>query len=210
MQRWRQVVWVGLIAACLLGGCYAPQGMPPFLVLLTPTVPTPEGQCTGAVVSPREIVTAKHCVETVRRAVTVTGQEAWIASFDVSQDHDIAILRTDRVLWVSAFADFANPELGMQATLYGYCPYIVSHVARHAFYNGLVTEQVEDWPDYDYGLWIVTKGKVCGGDSGTPVLQRGKVVGIISLANKDVYAGKLAYTVPTSFVREMLDEDGQD
>lgn len=178
--------------------------MPPYLVLLTPALPIAEGQCTGIVVAPRQVLAPRHCVATVRRVVTVTGQEAWIGGVVLSNEHDLALLTTESVLWVREFAEFARPELGKQATLYGFCPYMISHIARMGFYNGLVTQEIEGWPTFDYGLWVMTKGKICGGDSGSPLLQNGKVVGIVSLANKDIYAGKLAYAVPVDYALELI------
>src|SRR5690606_41771733 len=44
-----------LLIAMLLSGCGAPpQGMPPYLALVTPRIPDTIGQCTGIIVGPRE------------------------------------------------------------------------------------------------------------------------------------------------------------
>jgi len=195
-----------LLIAVLLAACAPSQDMPPFLVKLTPSDPNIYGQCTGVIVGPRDVIAPRHCLGSARRVVTVTGQEAWVDEWYVSQSHDLVLLTTEQVLWVSEFAQFANPELGVQATLYGYSPYTVNHIARHAFYDGLATYQVRNWPEWDYGVWIMTKGKIYGGDSGAPILQQGKVVGIVSLASERVFQGRIAFAVPVDQIRALMED----
>lgn len=201
-----------LIALWLLSGCVAAP-VPAFLVLLTPPIPGIDGTCTGAAVSPTQIVTAAHCVPSAWRVVTATGQEARVVGAVVSQEHDIAVLTVDRTLWLSDFAEFARPELGVEAQAWGFCPWQVSFVARHAFYNGLTTETVEGGATLDYGEWILpaipgTSNKFCGGDSGLPLVQHGKVVGILSAVQSDFFfiaLGSRAFTVPVEHAWELLE-----
>lgn len=197
----------------LLSGCAAPPTqVPAWLVLLTPNWPMVEGMCTGFVVGPRQIMTAAHCTETVRRVVTTTGQEALVESARVSLDHDVALLTTDRVLWVNEFAEFANPALHTQATVMGFCPFQVSFVPRVAFYNGLVEESIEGAPIQTYGEWIMPRlpgafNMICGGDSGSAVTQDGKVVGVLSAAQSEYYfiaLGSIAFTVPPQEAIDLL------
>lgn len=202
-----------LIALWLLSGCAVPASMPPFLALITPIIPGIPGGCSGAVVGPREVLTAKHCVDTAARVVTVYGQEAWVVDARLSPAHDVAILIVDRVLFVDKYAEFANPALNEPAYLFGYCPYQVSHVPRHAFYNGLVDVEIQGNPLATYGEWILptlpsTANEVCGGDSGTSVLQNGKVVGILSGGHIRVFfipLASTAYTVPVEHAWELLE-----
>jgi hypothetical protein len=197
----------------IVTGC-ASATMPPFLVLITPVLPSGDGLCTGAVVSPTEIVTAGHCAKTAMRVVTVNGQEAWVRSAKISTEHDVAVLTVDRVLWVSAFAEFANPALGVDTIIYGYCPYQVGYVARHAFYDGLLTLRVQSGGTWDYGVWILPSipgmsNKICGGDSGSPLTQNGKVVGILAAVESDVFwvaLGSTTYSTPVRYAQELLDE----
>lgn len=206
-----------LLLLLLLTGCaLPPRDMPGYIALLTPSVPAINGQCSGAVISPREVLTAGHCANN-KRVVTATGQEAWVIGARVSTEHDVAILEVDRVLWVSEFAELGNPALGVEAQLYGYCPYQVSHIARYAYYNGLVDVTVEDNAQNTYGEWILPvmpnmSNAVCGGDSGTPIVQHGKVVGILSGGYVPIFFIPLAttaYAVPTEFARALLAQEVQ-
>lgn len=131
----------------------------------------------------------------------------------ISTVHDVAILHTDRVLWVQDYAEFGQPQLGVQAQAWGYCPWQVGFVPRLAYYNGLVTETVEDGPPLDYGEWLLpsipgASNKFCGGDSGSPILQSNRIVGVLSAVQSDMFfiaLGSRAFTVPVEHAIALLE-----
>lgn len=204
-------LWLLLVTIAILNlvGCApAPLDMPSYLALVTPSLPGLSGQCTGAIVAPRKVVTARHCVETGRRVVTMTGQEALVTEARVSNLHDVAVLTVDRTLWVSEYAEFGQPQLGVQATLMGFCPYMVSHVVRHGFYGGLVNALMQDGNEYDLGVWQMVGSQICGGDSGLPIVQNGKVVGVLSAVETNIpwfAIGDVAYSVPVEYAVALLE-----
>lgn len=204
-----------LIALWLLSGCAVPPAsMPPYMVMLTPTWPTLEGRCTGAVVDAKTILTAAHCVNHVSRVVTIYGQEAAIVDAKVSPSHDVALLYTAVPLWVGTFAELANAEVGASAVLWGTCPYFMPHQGRRAMYNGLVDVSLKDGGTLTFGQWFMlpamgdVRGKACGGDSGGILSQGGKVVGVTSAVASDyifIAIGSVVFTVPVEHVWELLE-----
>lgn len=198
------------IGLSISASCAAlPAEMPPYLALVTPILPGLRGQCTGAIVAPRLVVTARHCAEAARRVVAMTGQEAIVTEAKVSLVHDVAVLTVDRTLWVSEYAQFAQPAQGVQTTVFGFCPYMVGHVVRHAFYLGLVSAELQDGNTYDLGKWQVINGEICGGDSGLPMVQDGKIVGVLSAVESEMpwfAIGDVAYTVPVEYATALLSE----
>ena len=200
-----------LLLCLTLTACMPAANVPPYLALLTPLLPIGRGTCSGAVISPLEVVTAAHCVPSARRVVTASGQEAFVVASRSLLTHDIAILTVDRKLFVAQFAEFANPALGTQTLVWGYCPYQVSAVPRRAFYNGLTTLTIQDGPEQDYGEWLLPtvpnmSNKLCGGDSGGLAIQHGKVVGVISAVYSDLFffaLGSKAYSVPVGYLERL-------
>lgn len=213
MHRLYQVFATICITFALTGCATPPTQIPPWLVLLTPAWPSTEGICSGFVVAPKTIVTARHCVESVQRAVTTRGQEALIVSSIVSDKQDVAVLTTDRILLIDTFAKFGRAELNTDTTVLGYCPFQVSYVPRHAFYNGIASIVAGTYPERDYDSWILptipgTFNQLCGGDSGSALVEHGKVVGILSAVESEywfVALGSVAYSVPSSYAQELLD-----
>lgn len=199
-----------------LTGCAAPPGIPPYLAMLTPSYPSMDGRCTGAVISPREVLTAAHCLKWISRVVTAGGQEAYIINARVSLVADVAIVETDRVLWVESFAKLGNAQLGVRGELYGTCPFYMPHQVRYAMYNGLEDVPMTDITTVTLGGWFMlptlgdVQGNACGGDSGGFILQNGLIVGITDAVQTETFFSKIGshvYTVPAHFAQELIDGD---
>lgn len=194
----------------LLTACAIPfSPLPSNVVMLTPLYPSVEGRCTGVVVDATHILTAAHCTRTAHRVITPWGQEARIVSYSALLNQDVALLETDRVLIVERYAVLAHAELGVVGTVFGTCPYYWGHQARAALYNGLV-EMPFDEGIRDYDQWIMQTNKACGGDSGGVVMQNGKVTGVISAVESDLWfvaIGTVMYAVPSDVAQELLNNE---
>lgn len=198
------VIWIGLNLS--LAGCAVTYvTMPPYVVMLTQSYPGVTERCTGAVIDPKHVLTAAHCVEVVSRAITPDGQEAFIVDSELVPGNDAAILELDRVLWMSQYAKLGAPRVGYTGQIYGTCPYYWGHNARQAAYAGLHSIEVQRGEFVDYDVWQVLgdDSAVCGGDSGGVVIQSGKVVGTVSAVDSESFwiaIGRVFYTVPASVV----------
>lgn len=195
-----------LIFLFLLTACAVPfSPLPSNVVMLTPLYPTVEGRCTGAVIDATHVLTAAHCTHTAHRVITPWGQEARVVSYSALPDQDVAVLETDKVLFVEHYAELARAELGVVGTVFGTCPYYWGHQARAALYNGIASIN-----DDDYDQWIMQTNKACGGDSGGVVMQNGKVTGVISAVESDLWfvaIGTVMYAVPSGVAQELLNNE---
>jgi len=189
----------------LFAGCtFATVQMPSYVVMLTQLYPSTINRCTGVLVDPTHVLTAAHCVDTVRRVITPDGQEGRVIDYQIAK-HDMALLELDRIMWVSEYATLGKAHKG-EAQIYGTCPYYWGHQARQAIYAGLWSAQLADGYWIDFRVWdTLGSDEVCGGDSGGVVIQNNKVVGITSMVESESWLsiGTRFYTVPAEVFKEL-------
>jgi hypothetical protein len=180
---------IGLLSllVIILGSCTAatptrPAGpLPEYVVILTPSVPYHNGRCTGIALDAWHILTADHCFGEVdlRRVMTQYGQEARVTPINQWPEVDAALLRTNVPLILPEYATFAAPDLEEPAEIYGGCEFFLLSVPRRLHF--VQEQQLTTWQDGETRnaqQWRAVDLRVCGGDSGGPVIQNGKVIGL--------------------------------
>lgn len=211
----RGLLTVFLFVVLLLSACAPPASLPSAVVMLTSSWPDAMGRCTGVVVGPTRVLTARHCLNAVRRVVTPWGQEAFVTRYFASPDADIALLEVDRTLWVpGGYAQFGEARRDIPGRLFGVCPFYWGHQARYALYRGDVSVEMEEGqPEVTVSRWLMARlsddqqDSACGGDSGGVIMQEGKVVGITSAVESELWfvaIGRVVYSVPQSKIKELF------
>jgi hypothetical protein len=179
----RTLVLTMLVLA--LSGCASMYSAPAFIVVLTGRSAGDTGRCTGAMLDANHILTAGHC-STLDRVVTQDGQEARIRADVFIASLDVAVMEADRLLYTGEVLEVGKLNPYAPAYLYGACPHLDLDVARRLTFG---TSEIDD--AHFEGWTVVGKAGrsnyVCGGDSGAPVLQDGKVVGVLSAVWTDVF-----------------------
>ena len=207
VERQARFLPIALVALVLVTGCVSllPEGVPPYLVLLTSAYPSTKGRCTGVLIANDAILTAAHCADIADRAATMGGFEAKIQGIaKIDEGLDLAILTPDRGLVVDRYASFAGADDDLAGVLYGACPWYFITSGRVVWYMG--EEEVRPFGvagRIRYQVWDVPVNPVgpryiCGGDSGGVVLQGDTVVGLTSAVQATWWfpVGTRVYAIP--------------
>lgn len=192
-------LWL-LVFLLILAGCVSPSSdMPEYVVMLTEAWPNAERRCTAVAFSAVDVLTAAHCQD-MTRIVTLWGQEAKVHVQYQYPDTDMVLLRADVPLALRSFARWGASDRRQPAQVYGNCPRYWSHIPRGVVYVRDEEIQINEMPAYHTQRWKSTTNQLCGGDSGGPVIQNGRVVGIVSAVETEVpwlALGTDIFVVPT-------------
>jgi hypothetical protein len=173
-----------IVLAILLSSCTNIELAPNWVVKLE--TDRSSAFCTGMVISPNFLITANHCKKYgLHKATLFTGQEV---EFDPDymvqlMNQDVAVFYSKEDMILPRYAKVASPEPGLVSRVYGYCPKYEAGTYRAVEYverfwmvgNDMVVDILDGWQS----VWSSDSPYVCAGDSGGPILQNGKVVGML-------------------------------
>jgi S1-C subfamily serine protease len=152
-------------------------------------------QGTGFFVAPHLVVTNAHVVAGAT-SVTVAGVTAHVALFDPV--NDIAVLRVSTKATPLNFAP-SIPSSGANAEVIGF-PLDGGRTISPSIINGEITAQSRDI--YDAQTFtrtvLVVYANVEPGNSGSPVMVRGSVTGVVF--SKSTSQSETAYAIPAATV----------
>jgi S1-C subfamily serine protease len=151
-------------------------------------------QGTGFFVGTHEVVTNAHVVAGAH-VVTVAGALARVVYFDPRED--LAVLRVASLNEPALAVDTATPPAGTAAKVVGF-PLNATRTGAPAVVRGEVSGESRDI--YNRGLFsrtlVVVAASVQPGNSGSPLLVRGVVRGVI--VSKSLSEPLTAYAIPAS------------
>ena len=155
---------------------------------------------TGFFVAPHEVVTNAHVVAG-SHTVTAGGTLARVVLFDPLQD--LAVLRVPDLSEPSLAIDGQVPAPGTPARVVGF-PLDGTRTGAPAIVRGNVSGQARDI--YNQQLFTrtleVVSVNVQPGNSGSPLLVKGRVAGVV--VSKSLSEAQTAYAIPVSVLRADL------
>lgn len=173
-----------LFIVVLLAGCVA--GPPPAYVV---KLAGPRGAvCTGILLDPIHIITADHCLDAgVNRAQTMDGQSTATEPLERRPGVDMAVLRALMPLRIESksYARIGQPRPGASGAFWGHCTEYGGETVGRVVFLQADGEACQ--------LWLFL-APTCGGDSGGPIVQDGRVVGMLqTVAGTDAAGGAFGY-----------------
>ncbi len=185
------------VAPVRLGPTVSPVANPPGVVKVLAGGGCPLGhEGTAFVVAPHEVVTNAHVIAGAT-AITVDGYRAAVALYDPVTD--LAVLRVPGLPAAALPLSTGVPAIGTAARVVGF-PLNASRTLAPAQLRGTVTGSGRDI--YNQVLvtrtYLVVAASIAPGNSGSPVIVRGRVVGVI--VSKSVSQNLVAYAIPASRV----------
>lgn len=198
MTQWRAISfvclgWLILLVACVPPAKVIPPGepLPIWVVLITGPLPDVEGRCTGVALSEELILTARHCFKpeahSLKRLVTQLGQEVFRFEVVVEvKELDTIVLRVSQPLKLPAFAVLSTPHYNQPALIFGACPRYLMNVARRADFVEEHETRFSSGERYPAEKWHIQVNVICGGDSGGPAVQDGRMVGMLHAIDADI------------------------
>jgi hypothetical protein len=194
--------------------------MPDAIVILTPLSynlidKTQSSTCTGTVINNYTVLTATHCRKSfnIQYINDYYGNRYVIMNYTDIPYTDISLLRSNRKFVNITPLTFAYKNTNSEAYIFGQCPYFFDTIPRIVkYYNYALVINLESQIQYIIDHWKSVDNKfMCGGDSGTAILQiqNGQfvVVGMFSMVTPDYLGnlfnenrGKDGYSFSTDFM----------
>ena len=161
-----------------------------------------DAQCSGTVIAPEWVITAKHCVNEGDSTVVIDSKNYTPTKAILNPDADVALIRLDRAVHVTPArlaASNLHPEEKAYAVGWG-----GGELTGALMADATVQRRVNNLPAPLTGVTVIesqiTKGRIERGDSGGPLFdEAGDLAGVQSAA---AGPGTVAFHVP---VTEYLD-----
>jgi len=192
------------ILVLILSGCVqfsqTSQVMPPaYLVRLTSFGGS--NLCTGFLVSQVRIILPAHCAPFIYWVSNQYGQLSKISSVStINSELDIAIANSEDRLYFPFENIFGKVNITQSSTIFGQCNLYWPHTPRVGTYFGKTQKHT---------IWGVDS---CSGDSGSPLIQNGKVIGmVLKVAPNEITLpgtfvnGSVLYALDSEYILEFLE-----
>lgn len=179
--------------------------MPDAIVILSPLsynwVNIEESiKCTGTVINSNHVLTAKHCrlSSNIEYVDDVYGKRYKILTYQDIPNTDITILKVEKSFKNITPLKFAYKNTNLESYIFGQCPYFFDTIPRIVkFKESLVINNFETGMSFYTDHWVsIDKKFMCGGDSGTSILQfqnnQFVIIGVFSMVKPDLL-GQMFY-----------------